>query len=152
MFVNSLKYLTKFKLSVSLAKWIYEELSIMKYTDVKLLVSFAKHDLDISRSIIHFNKNTDVLNSILISVVDVPTVNEDLESNIKLLIDHGADIDTENCKILNYAIFLNHIDIVQLLLKFNPKKNRRTITITCFFERTELKHLLFPERTKNESC
>lgn len=133
LIVESLKYLTKFKLSVSIAKWIYEDLSSICYNDTKLQRSFKIRDYKVSESIIKWNQDKDMLNAILFHVSNM--LNSDLESNFKLLIDHGADVNTKESIILDYVILHCNLDKIKTVLKFNPKISLCAyLRIECFHD------------------
>lgn len=98
-------------LMVSLASWINQELIQINYTDVKLITSFNRNDFDIAETIIDYNEDKTVLDNILTS--------QDNCNNIKLLLDHGADIHAENDFMLRNACLCGKIEIVKLLLQYD---------------------------------
>jgi ankyrin repeat protein len=105
--VLSLKYLNEFSLCVKLSKWIYEELVLINYCDIKLKYAYKRKNIEIFKYLINLVKNKRLLDKYLFDYV------HDFEI-FKLLIDNGADINYKN--ILKHAYHNNHYNSIKLLI------------------------------------
>jgi hypothetical protein len=117
---SSLKYLKTFNIAVKLSRWIYEELIKINYSDLKLEKIFKKKDLEIIKEsgygledevlIIHLNVDKNILNKYLVKYYN------DYEL-VKLLLENGADVHSENNYVLRWASYCGHDTVVKLLLE-----------------------------------
>lgn len=141
MFVDSLKYINSFGLVVSLATWIYQELSIINYTSIKLIIAIKKDHFDISSTLIYCNKNKGVLDTALKYLIlhDI-----DNHKQIKLLLDAGAFVDIGDIVTLSSICSRKRLRIIELFIQFdiidyNKKLINMIVDSTCskyknFFE------------------
>lgn len=122
IFVSCFKYLNSFKLPVSLATWIYQELTKLKYNDDKLSKAFYCADCDIVDNIIKLTADKQLLQTLfdycfdncLDMSKDLYTFNIDL---IKLFLNHDdVDVDNLNYRAVRKVVENNYTEILELLI------------------------------------
>lgn len=115
MVISSFEYVTcNFHLLSSLSKWIYLELSSIKYVPSILIQSFKIKDIDVAESIIHLNNVDKVIDTLLIKTINNKNIYDG--RFIKILLQEGAEMDD---LMLIKAVAYNRPDIVKLLLSFD---------------------------------
>lgn len=132
--ISSLNYLTKFQLIVSLSTWLYQELMINKYTDIKLVKSFKNNDLQIAESIIHLNKDKYTFGRLMV-------FHATEYEKIKLLLQSGADIHICEDYVLRTAVKYRNIKLIKLALEYGADiniKRGKVLSDACFYGDLEL--------------
>lgn len=135
MLVTSFKYLRDYKLICSTSTWIYQELSMIKYSDSKLIKSFKTEDIEVTESITHLNKDKILLDKLLSKAFYCNQMFEDMIYRlVKILLQNGANIHIRNDKILRTAARYNYLKILKLALQYGADihaKNEQALITTA---------------------
>lgn len=120
--VSGFKYLNFFNLTSSLAIWIYHELLLIKYTDIKLVNTFTKKDFEAAESIIYLCQNEKLLIKLFLNSVDdyksfdKHSDKDSAYQRINLILKYHKINAKNRRKVLDNASYRGYIETVQLLL------------------------------------
>jgi hypothetical protein len=126
---SSLKYLKEYKVIIKLARWIYEEATIINYNDYKFEQAGWQLDKEIIKCLIPFVQDKYLEAKYIFRFID------DYEI-VKLFLQYGACVCYEEHDLLEHAINNSdpNIDIIELLLEYgaDPTNNDFEVLVTAY--------------------